>query len=74
MKTGELHVDKVRKQKETRRDMMKSKRNNLKEEPQREPCDDDLQMKAAERLYSIVTTEIHDARNRTNSFLYKGIG
>lgn len=33
-----------------------------------------MQMRAAERLYSILTTGIHDARNRVKSLFYEEIG
>lgn len=51
--------------------MPKSARNNLTEEEFKQACYDDIQMRAAERLYSIVTTEINDAKNLTKSFLYE---
>lgn len=47
MKIGEVHVDKVGEQTETKSDFPKPKRINLKDEGRKDGFTDDLQMRAA---------------------------
>lgn len=74
MEIGWPHVDQIKWLKETRRNMLKSKRNNLTEEVHKEAFDNDLQMRTVDRLDSTVKTEIHGAKNRAESLLYEEIG
>lgn len=74
MKMGEVHIDEIRKPKEKWRDFPKVKQIISKYEGWKDVSTDDFQMRAAERIYSIITTEINYARNRGKALLYAEIG
>lgn len=54
-----VHVNEIGRQVETRRDTIKAKQNILKDEGKKDASAEEKQMGAAERLYYIVTTDIH---------------
>lgn len=60
MKIGEQQFDKIKKQNGTITDIPRTKRNNFKEEGRKDVRDDDLQMRATGRQYSIVMTKFQD--------------
>lgn len=65
----------IRKQKETRKEVSEIKGKHLKPEEGREhACNDNVQMRAAEPLYSNNTAEMLEAKKRAKSLFHVEIG